>query len=130
MQVFFMVLRYSLYKQIEQTAKGHVIQGFKNILYISLVKLVYMDLWLYICAIQTDKDMTNLTTTLKHRDLLLMINDVDEPNFNVFSVAKEMMQALKFRTITSEQYDSLCMELEYQCGKHNVSTENEFCSLF
>jgi hypothetical protein len=68
MQVFFIVLRYSLYKQIEQTAKAYVLQGFKNILYISLVKLVYMEIVIYFCAIQTDKDM-------KETKLFIVLNE-------------------------------------------------------
>ena len=75
--------------------------------------------------------MTNLTTqTMTHRDLLLMINDAEEPNFNPFSVAKEMMLALRHGTITSNNYDNLAKELEYQCKRNNVDTKNEIASLF
>jgi hypothetical protein len=75
--------------------------------------------------------MTNLTTkTMTHRDLLLMINDANEPNFNPFTVAKQMMLALKCGTITNNQYDNLSKELDYECKRNNVDTKNEIASLF
>jgi hypothetical protein len=78
MQVFFIVLRYSLYKQIEQTAKGHVIQGFENILYISLQKIVYMEIVLYFCHIQTDKYMRVLVKTMEEMPELFTSNEFNK----------------------------------------------------
>ena len=73
---------------------------------------------------------TITTTALTHRNLLLMINEADEVNFNPFSVAKQIMQSLKHNVITSKQYDDLCKQLDYECKRNGVKTENEFVSLF
>lgn len=68
---------------------------------------------------QNEIDMTNLTNNaMSHRDLLLMINDVDEPNFNVFSVAKEMMNSLKHKAISSKNYPENNPDLCQNCGRN------------
>jgi hypothetical protein len=76
--------------------------------------------------------MTNTitTTALTHRNLLLMINEADEVTFNPFKAAKEIMLSLKHDVITFKQYDDLCKQLEYECKRNRVETQNEFVSLF
>lgn len=76
------------------------------------------------------KVTTNTETTLTHRNLLLMISEADEFNFNPFLVAKKMMLSLKHNVITFKQYDDLCKQLDYECKRNKVETNNEFVSLF
>lgn len=77
----------------------------------------------------THTETTNTKTELTHRNILLMISEADEVDFNPFSVAKKMMLSLKHNVITSKQFDDLCKQLEYECKRNKVETSNQFVSL-
>ena len=68
-------------------------------------------------------------TQTSHRNLILEISEIDE-NTNVFSIAKNMMIALRNGEITNRQFDLLSGELQLECLRQKISTSNEICSLF
>lgn len=68
-------------------------------------------------------------TQTAHRNLILEISEINEET-NVFSIAKNMMFALRNNEITSRQYDLLAGELQLECLRQKLSTSNEICSLF
>lgn len=63
------------------------------------------------------------------RNLMLEISEIDETR-NPFKVAYNIMIALKYGEITSDQYTLLTGELQFNCIRYGIETKNEICSLF
>lgn len=63
------------------------------------------------------------------RELMLQIADIDE-NSNPFSIARNLMQALKNDQITASQYEMLVNDFQRECKYYKLQTRNEICSLF
>jgi hypothetical protein len=68
-------------------------------------------------------------TQTAHRNLILEISEINEET-NVFTIAKNMMKALRNNEITSRQYDLLAGELQLECLRQKLPTSNLICSLF
>jgi hypothetical protein len=68
-------------------------------------------------------------TQTAHRNLILEISEINEET-NVFTIAKNMMKALRNNEITSRQYDLLAGELQLECLRQKLSTSSSICSLF
>lgn len=75
-----------------------------------------------------------MTTTEKQpfanfRDAILEMYEIGD-TINVFGYAYRLCISLRLHTITIDQYDGLCKELDAYCRRENIETSNEIASLF
>ena len=75
-----------------------------------------------------------MTTTEKQpfanfRDEILEMYEIGA-TINVFGYAYRLCISLRLHTITIDQYDGLCKELDAYCRRENIKTSNEIASLF
>ena len=63
------------------------------------------------------------------RDAILEMYEIGE-SINVFGYAHRLCVSLRMETLSQDQFDALCKELQFHCEKNNISTSNEICSLF
>ena len=63
------------------------------------------------------------------RDAILEMYEIGE-SINVFGYAYRLCISLRLDTITMDQYDGLCKELDTYCRRENIETSNEIASLF
>ncbi len=63
------------------------------------------------------------------RDAVLEMYEIGE-SINVFGYAYRLCISLRLDTITMDQYDGLCKELEANCNREKIETSNEVASLF
>ena len=63
------------------------------------------------------------------RDALLEIQEVGE-SINAFGYAHRLCISLRLETISFDQYDGLCNELQFHCQVNKIPTSNEIASLF
>ena len=63
------------------------------------------------------------------RDAILEMYEIGE-SINVFGYAYRLCISLRLDTITMDQYDGLCKELDAYCRRENIETSNEIASLF
>lgn len=64
-----------------------------------------------------------------HREILLDISEIEESR-NPFAIAFKMMKGLSEGKLKSSEYENLSKELEHECKKNDILTENKVCSLF
>lgn len=63
------------------------------------------------------------------RDAILEMYEIGE-SINVFGYAHRLCVSLRLETISQQQFDGLCQELQFHCEMNNIPTSNEICSLF
>ena len=63
------------------------------------------------------------------RDAILEMYEIGE-SINVFGYAHRLCVSLRLGTISFDQYDGLCKELQFHCEMNNIPTSNEIASLF
>ena len=92
-------------------------------------KLVFINKGCIFALSITNQKTKIMTTTITKRELHLQLAEIDE-NSNVFTFAKNLMNALKTGIITAHEYDMFAGDLYWICLKNNYKTTNEFVSLF
>ncbi len=73
--------------------------------------------------------MTTVQPFKNFRDAILEMQEVGE-TINAFGYAHRLCVSLRLETISQQQFDGLCQELQFHCEKNNITTSNEICSLF
>lgn len=63
------------------------------------------------------------------RDALLEIEEVGE-SINAFGYAHRLCISLRLETLSFDQFNGLCKELQFHCKMNNIETSNEIASLF